>query len=89
MRITPTIALLAALAACAGQTPAQKVAAVQAVASGLVCLKDASGTVMQTASTSDPNAVKALNSAVAAGGTLMTDAACQAAIAAGVAASNN
>jgi hypothetical protein len=74
------------LAACTNQTAAQQAAGLQAVASGLVCVADAAGKVTATASTSDPNSVKAVNAAVAAGGTLITDIACQTAISEGVAA---
>jgi hypothetical protein len=79
-----TLALTAmALGACSGQTPAQQQAAAAAVASGLVCVADATGKVVAAASTTDPNAVKVANAMVAAGGTLTTDAACQSAIANG------
>ena len=74
------------LAACANQTPAQQAAGEKAIASGLLCLADASGKVVGTATTSDPASVKAANAAVAAGGVLTTDAACQDAIASGAAA---
>jgi hypothetical protein len=84
------IAMLAAaavgLGACAGQTPAQVAATQTAVASGLLCIADASGKVVQTVSTNDSNTLKAVNSAMAAGNVLLTDAACQAALVNGVAA---
>lgn len=81
-----TVAAGLALTACTSQTTAQKVATGQAIASGLLCVADASGKVVATASTSDPNALKAANAAVAAGSTLTTDATCQAALASGAAA---
>ena len=74
------------LAACSDQTAAQKTAAGQAIASGLLCLANASGKVVATVSTSDPTAVKAVNAAIAAGNSVTTDTACQAAIASGAAA---
>lgn len=81
------IALLAAggvaLGACANQTPAQQAATAATVASGLVCLADATGKIVTTATTTDPNAVKAANAAIAAGNALMTDSACQTALANG------
>jgi hypothetical protein len=76
----------AALSACTNQTPAQVQANVAAAASGLVCVADTSGKVVTAASTKDPAAVKAANAALAIGGTLTTDAACQAAVASGAAA---
>jgi hypothetical protein len=75
-----------ALTACASQTPAQQAATETAVASGLLCVADASGAVVATAMTNDPDAVKAISAAAAAGNTLLTDAACRQALAAGVAA---
>ena len=75
-----------ALTACANQTPAQQAATETTVASGLLCLADASGKVVATASTRDPNAVKGVNSAIAAGSVLLTDSACQTAFASGAAA---
>lgn len=75
-----------ALSACANQTPAQQTATETTIASGLLCLADASGKVVATVSTSDPNAIKAVNAAVAAGSVLLTDTACQTAIASGAAA---
>jgi hypothetical protein len=81
-----TVAAGLGLAACTNQTTAQKAATSQAIASGLLCVADASGKVVATATTNDPDAVKAVNAAVAAGSTLTTDAACQAAIASGTAA---
>lgn len=87
---TAAVAMLAAaglsLCACANQTPAQVTATQTAVASGLLCIADASGKVVATASTNDSNTLKAVNSAIAAGNVLLTDAACQAALANGVAA---
>jgi hypothetical protein len=84
------IAMLAAagvaLGACANQTPTQVAATQTAVASGLLCIADASGKVVATATTSDSNTLKAVNSAIAAGNVLLTDAACQTALANGVAA---
>jgi hypothetical protein len=56
-----------ALTACANQTPAQQVATETTIASGLLCLADASGEVVATASTNDSNAMKGVNSAIAAG----------------------
>jgi len=86
----PALAMLAAtglaLTACANQTPAQQAQANQTIASGLLCLADASGKVIATATTSDANAVKALNAAVGAGDVLLTDAACQSALAGAAAA---
>jgi hypothetical protein len=73
----------AALGACSNQTPAQQQATITAVTSGLICVADATGKVVAAASTQDTNSVKAANAIVAAGGTLATDAACQAAIASG------
>lgn len=81
-----TVAAGLALAACSNQTVAQKAATSQAIASGVLCLADTSGKVIATANTTDPNAVKAVNAAVAAGSALTTDAACQAAIASSAAA---
>lgn len=81
------IAMLAAagvtLAACANQTPAQQVALQTSVASGLLCVADATGKVVATASTNDSNTMKAVNAAVAAGNALLTDAACQTALSSG------
>lgn len=86
----PVLALLLAaglaLTACANQTPAQQAATETTVASGLLCLADASGKVIATASTGDSNAVKGVNSAIAAGSVLLTDSACQTAFASGAAA---
>jgi hypothetical protein len=76
----------AALAGCANQTASQKQADLAAVASGLICIADTSGKVVSATSTADPNAVKAASAAIAAGGALATDAACQAAMTSGVAA---
>ena len=70
-----------ALGACTSQSPAEQVAAAATVANGLLCIADASGNVVATATTSDPNALKAVNAAVAAGDVLLTDAACQRALA--------
>ena len=88
--VLPALAMLAAtglaLTACASQTPTQQAAASQTIASGLVCLADASGKVIATATTSDPNQVKAINAAVAAGDVLLTDASCQTALAGAAAA---
>ena len=75
-----------ALAACADQTADQRAQDVRAIAAGLVCIADAAGKVVATASTTDPDMVKAANAAVAAGGVLTTDTACQAAVTSGVAA---
>jgi len=81
-----SVAAALTLTACANQTPTQQAAAEHAIASGMVCVADASGKVIATATTSDPNSVKALNAAVATGSALTTDAACQSAIVNGVAA---
>jgi hypothetical protein len=75
-----------ALTACASQTPAQQAATQTSIASGLLCLADATGKVVQTAATNDPNTIKAVNSAIAAGDVLLTDTACQTALASGAAA---
>jgi hypothetical protein len=72
-----------ALTACANQTPAQQTATEATIASGLLCLADATGNVVATATTSDSNSVKGVNSAIAAGSALLTDTACQTALAAG------
>ena len=86
----PALAVLAAaglaLTACGNPTPAQQAATQTSIASGLLCLADASGKVVATATTSDPNALKAVNAAIAAGDVLLTDAACQSAIASATAA---
>lgn len=74
------------LTACANQTPAQQAATETTIASGLLCLGDASGKVVATASTNNSNAMKGVNSAIAAGGVLLTDSACQTAFASGAAA---
>ncbi|HVC63584.1 MAG TPA: hypothetical protein VND19_24860 [Acetobacteraceae bacterium] len=71
------------LTACANPTPAQQAAAETTIASGLLCLADASGRIVATASTNDPNSLKAVNAAIAAGNVLLTDAACQIAFARG------
>jgi hypothetical protein len=88
--VVPALAMLVAtglaLTACANQTPAQQAATATTIASGLLCLADASGKVVATASTNDSNAMKGVNSAIAAGNVLLTDAACQTAIADGEAA---
>ena len=52
----------------------------------LLCIADASGKVVATATTSDTNAMKGVNSAIAAGNVLLTDAACQTALVSGAAA---
>lgn len=87
---TGAIAMLLAasvvLSACGNQTPTQVTATQIAVASGLLCIADASGKVIETVSTKDSNTIKAVNAAVAAGDVLMTDTACQAALANGLAA---
>jgi len=75
-----------ALTACANQTPAQQAATETTIASGLLCLADASGKIVATASTNDSNAIKGVNSAIAAGGVLLTDGACQTAFVSGAAA---
>jgi hypothetical protein len=75
-----------ALSACANQTPAQQAATQTAIASGLLCVADAAGKVVVTASTTDSNAVKGVNAAIAAGNVLLTDTACQTALASGAAA---
>ncbi|HEY8289402.1 MAG TPA: hypothetical protein VIG49_09050 [Acetobacteraceae bacterium] len=72
-----------ALTGCAGQTQAQRTADASAFVSGLICIADTSGKVIQAATTADPDTVKAANAAEAAGGMLVTDAACQAALAMG------
>jgi hypothetical protein len=72
-----------ALTACANQTPAEQTATEATIASGLLCLADATGNVVATATTSDSNSVKGVNSAIAAGSVLLTDAACQTALAGG------
>jgi hypothetical protein len=86
----PVLAMLVAaglaLTACANQTPAQQAATETTIASGLLCLADASGKVIAVAATNDSNAMKGVNSAIAAGSVLLTDAACQTAIADGEAA---
>jgi hypothetical protein len=69
-----------ALTACAGQTPAQQTATATTVASGLLCVADATGQIVTTATTSDPNAIKGVDAAISAGSVLMTDAACQSAL---------
>ncbi len=74
------------LAACADQTTAQKAATETTIASGLLCLADASGKVVGTATMNDSNAIKGVNSAIAAGSVLLTDSACQTAMASGAAA---
>jgi hypothetical protein len=85
----PALAMLVAtglaLSACANQTPAQQAATETTIASGLLCLADASGKVVAVATTNDSNAMKGVNSAIAAGNVLLTDAACQTAIADGAA----
>jgi hypothetical protein len=78
--LVATTILAVALGGCANQTPAQQAATSTAIASGLLCLADASGKVVATASTSDTNALKAVNTAAAA------DAACQSALTNGAAA---
>jgi len=75
-----------ALTACSNQTPAQQAATKTTVASGLLCLGDAAGKVVATASTNDSNAIKGVNSAIAAGNVLLTDTACQNAFTSGAAA---
>ncbi len=75
-----------ALTACANQTPAEQTATETTIASGLLCLADATGKVVATASTNDSNAIKGLNAAIAAGNVLLTDKACQTAFASGAAA---
>lgn len=86
----PALAMMTAagfaLNACANQTSTQVAATQTAVASGLLCLADASGKVVSTATTSDSNALKAINAAIAAGDVLLTDAACQSAFTSGAAA---
>jgi hypothetical protein len=77
-----------ALTACANQTPAQQAATATTVASGLLCIADATGKVVTTATTSDPNAVKGADAAIAAGSVLLTDAACQTALASAAAAAS-
>jgi hypothetical protein len=81
----PALAMLVAaglaLTACGNQPPAQQAATETSIASGLLCLADASGKIVATATTSDPNALKAVNAAIAGGDVLLTDAACQSAIA--------
>jgi len=77
------VAGTAGLTGCAGQTAAQRMANAHALVSGLVCIADTSGKVIQAASTKDPDAVKAANAAEAAGGMLVSDTACQAALAMG------
>jgi len=74
-----------ALTACAKQTPAQQVATEKTIASGLLCLADTSGKVVATVTTSDSNSLKAANAATAAGNVLLTDTACQTALASGAA----
>jgi hypothetical protein len=74
------------LTACANQTPAQQAAMETTVASGLLCLADASGKVVVTATTKDSNAIKGVNSAIAAGNVLVSDSACQTALVSGAAA---
>jgi hypothetical protein len=75
-----------ALTACANQTPAQQAATETTIASGLLCLVDATGKVVATATTSDSNSVKGVNAAIAAGSTLLTDTDCQTAFTSGTAA---
>jgi hypothetical protein len=86
----PALAVLVAaglaLTACANQTPAQQAATETTVASGLLCLADASGKVVATATTNDSNAIKGVNAAIAAGNVLLTDSACQTAFVSGAAA---
>ncbi len=74
-----------ALTACANQTPAEQTATETTIASGLLCLGDATGQVVATASTNDSNAIKGVNAAIAAGSVLLTDTACQTAFASGAA----
>lgn len=80
------IAIGLALTACANQTPAQQTATATEIASGVLCLADATGKVVATATTSDPNAIKEVNAAIAAGSVLLTDSACQAVLLSGAAA---
>jgi hypothetical protein len=88
--VAPALAMVIAaglaLTACANQTPAQQVATETTVASGLLCLADASGKIVSTVSTNDSNAIKGVNSAIAAGNVLLTDSACQTAFVSGAAA---
>jgi hypothetical protein len=70
-----------ALTACANQTPAQTAATEATIASGLLCLADATGKVIATVNTSDTNAVNGVNTAIAAGSVLLTDSACRSALA--------
>lgn len=74
------------LAACANQSPAQQATTGHAIASGVLCLANAAGKVVGTATTHDPDALKAVNAAVATGSVLLTDAACQTALGEAVAA---
>lgn len=69
-----------ALTACANQTPAQQAATEMTIAAGLLCLGDATGKVVATATTNDSNAIKGMNSAIAAGSVLLTDTACRTAL---------
>lgn len=83
--VVSALALLVAagltLGACANQTPAQQAATQTTIASGILCLADASGQVIETVATNDSNAMKSVNAAITAGSALLTDSACQAALA--------
>jgi hypothetical protein len=71
------------LTACANQTPAEQTATEATIASGMLCLADTTGKVVATATTSDSNSIKGVNAAIAAGSVLLTDTACQTALAGG------
>lgn len=69
-----------ALSACAGQTGAQRVAAIQAATQGVLCLAQTTDAVAPLVTAADPDAVKAAHAAAAAENALVSDRACQAAL---------
>ena len=65
------------LAACAGLTPAQQAAALQAAENGIVCLADTTIKVAEAGAAPALDAIKAAHAAAAFGGELATDPACR------------
>ncbi len=73
-------ALSLTLAACAGQTEAQKAATVQAVASGLQCIANTTNKVVGVGADQAPNAVKTTDAIAAVSTELANDPSCGTAI---------
>jgi hypothetical protein len=73
----------AAIGGCTSETPAQQQADLATVASDLICVADTTGTIVAAVSAKDKTAVGTAAGIVAAGGTIVSDAACQTAITSG------